>query len=78
MSDYDSSYPQQRVDVNAYNTKQEKQQQQIAMYGSDATDYGTDYNYTSAGMYSVHVVHYDVHSCFTLHSVDGCVVTGKR
>jgi len=32
LSDYDSAYSQQRVDVNTYNTKQEAVQQQIEVY----------------------------------------------
>lgn len=60
LSDYDSSYPQQRVDVNSYNTKQEKAQQQIALYASDAAstdynnaDYNYSYEYASAGAHDV-------------------------
>jgi hypothetical protein len=63
LSDYDSSYAQQRVDVNSYNTKQaavqdalqQKQQQQgyqqqQAGQGGGYEGYGGDgYNYASAG-----------------------------
>jgi hypothetical protein len=67
LSDYDSSYSQQRADVGSYNTTQGKQQQAydansssaVAAYdGYDSSGgYGEagGYGYTSgAGMYLVH------------------------
>jgi len=61
LSDYDSAYAQQRVDVNAYNTKQEGLQRQIEaqqqqQYGGDGYNtegynesYGDGYDYASPG-----------------------------
>jgi hypothetical protein len=42
LSDYDSSYAQQRVDVNAYNTKQQGVQARLQQQQQQ-------YNYASAG-----------------------------
>jgi hypothetical protein len=44
LSDYDSSYAQQRVDVNAYNTKQQGVQARLQQQQQQQ-----QYNYTSAG-----------------------------
>lgn len=51
LSDYDSSYAQQRVDVNSYNTKQEKQQQLLLANQQSQQQYdGYDQDYyASAG-----------------------------
>jgi hypothetical protein len=38
LSDYDSSYAQQRVDVNSYNAKQQGRQQQ---YAAEAGSYAS-------------------------------------
>lgn len=60
LTDYDSAYAQQRVDVNAYNTKQEglqlqieAQQQQYAGDGYNTEGYNNGYeggyDYASPG-----------------------------
>jgi hypothetical protein len=43
LSDYDSSYAQQRVDVNAYNSKQQGVQARLQQQQQQ------QYNYASAG-----------------------------
>jgi hypothetical protein len=43
LSDYDSSYAQQRVDVNSYNAKQQGRQQQYAAEAGSYASAGTTY-----------------------------------